>query len=92
MTEPDPADIVGIYAVKALRLAGFTLTWDPPRPPKTRARFRCQMCGYAEFGGLELDAFADWGLIWHRACVDPDETSPMRRGSNRPMTVEQVPA
>lgn len=82
MTTPD--EIIGRASVQRLRLAGFEIRRRQSIVP---TRFTCPMCGYSEVGGAKLDAFADWGEVWHRACVNPRQIAPSRRPPNvQPMT------
>ena len=82
-----PEAVVGAAAVMRLRAAGFDII---PRPQRrwVPTRFTCLMCGYSSLGGPGLDAFADWGFVWHRACVTPYQTAPSKRHDVKPMKLE----
>jgi hypothetical protein len=61
-----PEQIIGEAALKRLVVAGFDVTRRPP-PPATVSRYTCA-CGYSARGGEGVDAHAEWGRWWHRAC------------------------
>lgn len=85
-----PADVIGKAAVKRLAVAGFDIVARPALK-RVRYKYTCPMCGYSEYGGQKLEAFADWGLIWHRGCVSPYEVTPSKRGKNKPMIRVEEP-
>jgi hypothetical protein len=88
----NPEDLIGHEAVARLRLGGFEIVPKPPAEPKLRARFTCPHCGFSSFGGKHLNAYAEWGQVWHEPCVPFPPPPPYERGKERPMLKTYEPA